>query len=223
MKLSSKTFNLQLKHTFGISRSSHDVQRTLIVKLEQDGFTGYGEAVENSYYGFTVESMQNRLEELRPLIEKYDLQSPEDFWDVLNEFLNENRFLHCAIDIAANDLYGKIKGKPLYRLWQLNTDDLPMTNYTIGIDSIEIMKDKLLQFPWPLYKVKLGTKNDIQIIKELREITASNFRIDANASWGIEQTINNSKKLKELGVEFIEQPMSADAWEEMEEALDRLK
>jgi L-alanine-DL-glutamate epimerase-like enolase superfamily enzyme len=79
------------------------------------------------------------------------------------------------------------------------------------------MKDKLSQFPWPLYKVKLGTKNDINIIKELRKITTSKFRIDANASWGIEETIDNSKKLKEMGVEFIEQPLPAQAWDDMEE------
>ncbi|HHH55163.1 MAG TPA: dipeptide epimerase [Bacteroidetes bacterium] len=217
MKLSSRIYDLELKHTFGISRGSHDIQRTLIVRLEQDGKVGYGEAVEDPYYGFTVEGMQQKLEELRPLIEEYYLEDPENFWDELHKYLHDNRFLHCAIDIAANDLYGKIKGKPLYEIWGQKTDNIPMTNYTIGLDSLEVMKEKLLEFPWPLYKIKLGTKNDVEIIKELRKLTDATFRVDANTAWGVEETIENSKALKDLGVEFIEQPMAHDNWVEMEE------
>ena len=215
MKLNYQHYNLELKHTFGISRSSHDIQRTLIVSLEQNGITGYGEAVENSYYGFTIEEMIKRLEEIRPLIESYNLESTELFWNYLNKYLDNNRFLHCAIDIAANDLFGKIKGKPLYRIWGLNTDNLPMTNYTIGLDTTQKMKDKILEFPWPLYKIKLGTNRDIEIVKTLREISDSTFRIDANAAWSVDETILNSAKLKELGVEFIEQPLAAYNWEGM--------
>lgn len=216
MKLNYKSYDLELKHTFGIARSSHKIQRTLIVSLEQNGFVGYGEAVENSYYGFSIEGMIEKLGKLRPIIEDYYLESPEAFWDLLNNYLDKDRFLHCAIDIAANDLYGKIKEKPLYEIWGLSNKNLAMTNYTIGIDSIEKMKQKLKEFPWPLYKIKLGTENDIEIVKHLRKESNSIFRIDANASWKVEETIENSTELKKLGVEFIEQPLSADSWVEME-------
>jgi L-Ala-D/L-Glu epimerase len=216
MKLSSKIFSLDLKHVFGISRNSYAVQKTLIVKLEQDGFKGYGEAVSDPYYGFTTEGMQKDLENLRPLIEGYELNNPEEFWDELNLRLDKNRFLHCAIDIAANDLYGKMIGKPLYQVWGQEAKNLPMTNFTIGIDTIDVMKSKLLEMPWPLYKVKLGTKHDLEIITELRSITDARFRVDANTGWTVSTTIKNSLKLKELGVEFIEQPLPADKWDEME-------
>ncbi len=216
MILKYKSFDLELKHTFGIARSSHKIQRTLIVSLEQGDFTGYGEAVENSYYGFTIEGMIGRLEELRSEIENYSLENPEEFWDYMNQFLDKNRFLHCAIDIAANDLYGKIKDKPLYKLWGLNTDNIPMTNYTIGLDKIDVMISKMRDFPWPLYKIKLGTNKDIEIVKTLRNFSDSRFRIDANASWGVEETISNSIELKKLGVEFIEQPLEARDWSGME-------
>jgi L-alanine-DL-glutamate epimerase-like enolase superfamily enzyme len=217
MKVSSKIFSLDLKHVFGISRNSYSVIKSLIVRLEQDGIIGYGEAVADPYYGFTAEGMQNDLEKLRPFLEAYKLTDPELFWDELNVQLDKNRFLHCAIDIAANDLFGKMKGLPLYKIWGLEPTDLPMTNFTIGIDSIEVMKSKLLEMPWPLYKVKLGTKHDIEIITELRTITDSKFRVDANTGWNVSAAIKNSLKLKDLGVEFIEQPLPADKWEEMEE------
>lgn len=216
MKVKWRKYDLVLRHTFGISRGSHDIQRTLIVKLEKDGFAGYGEAVEDPYYGVTIEKMISKLEELKDYIESYNFEEPGAFWDDLNKELDDFRFLHCAIDIAANDLWGKMQGKPLYELWGLDTSNLPMTNYTIGIDTLDVMKQKLLEFPWPLYKIKLGTDHDIEIVRELRKITDATFRIDANTAWDVEQTIENSKALKELNVEFIEQPMPYDRWEDME-------
>lgn len=221
MKINSKIYDLELKHSFGISRGSHDIQRTLIVELEHEGVIGLGEATEDAYYGFTVEGMQKRLQELKALIEEYPFEEPEAFWEFLHPYLENERFLHCAIDIAANDLFGKIKKKPLYQLWGLELKNLPMTNFTIAIDSLDKMREKLLEQPWPLYKVKLGTENDIEIVKELRKLTDSPFRIDANTAWTAEETIRNSFELKKLGVEFIEQPLPHDAWQAMKEVKKR--
>lgn len=217
MQLSYYTYNLELKHTFTISRDSYDIQRTLIVELGQDGFKGIGEATEDtSYYGFSIEGMIEKLESLRPVIESYHLKDPESFWDFLHPMLADERFLHCAIDIAANDLYGKIQGKPLYKIWGLSMENIPMTNFTIAIDEIPRMKEKLLEQPWPLYKIKLGTEDDIAILRELRKLTDAVFRIDANTAWSAETTVKNSAIMKDLGVEFIEQPMPYESWEEME-------
>jgi len=66
---------------------------------------------------------------------------------------------------------------------------------------------------WPVYKIKLGTKNDIEIVKELRKHTDAIFRIDANCAWTVEETIKNAVELKKLGVEFLEQPLPAEDWE----------
>ena len=49
----------------------------------------------------------------------------------------------------------------------------------------------------------------------MRRHTSAIFRIDANCGWTAEQTIANSRELKALGVEFIEQPLPADDWEGM--------
>ncbi|MCL4166320.1 UNVERIFIED_CONTAM: hypothetical protein GTU68_030967 [Idotea baltica] len=122
-------------------------------------------------------------------------------------------FALCALDLAYNDLYATIKGKKLYELWNYNIDNNPLTDYTIGLDTIDKMVEKMKELPWPIYKVKLGTKDDLQIIKELRKHSDSVFRVDANCGWSAEETIENSKALKELGVEFIEQPLKADNWE----------
>ena len=132
--------------------------------------------------------------------------TPEHFWQYLQPHLPNSAFTLCALDMAAHDLYGKKIGQPLYQRWELNPEDAPISNYTIGIDSIEKMVQKMEAMPWPLYKIKLGTNQDIGIIRALREHTDAIFRVDANCAWGVEETISNARALKKLGVEFIEQP-----------------
>jgi L-alanine-DL-glutamate epimerase and related enzymes of enolase superfamily len=214
MQIEIKKYTLQLAHTFTISRESHDTQDTMIVGLSLNGKTGYGEATSNPYYNSTVESMTAEIEAVRNAIESYDFNTPEDFYPHLQS-LGLGNFTLCALDLAANDLYGKLEGKPLYEIWGTNTSYYPTTNYTIGIDTIEKMVEKLKEKPWPVYKIKLGTKDDVAIVKELRKHTDSIFRIDANCAWTAEETIKNAPLLKELGVEFLEQPLKADNWEGM--------
>jgi L-Ala-D/L-Glu epimerase / N-acetyl-D-glutamate racemase len=218
MQLSLKKHTLALKHTFSISRESHDFQDTLIIGLSLNGKTGYGEATSNPYYKITAESMVAEIESLRKDIESYDFTSPEIFHQFLGQEGLSN-FSICALDLAANDLYGKLLGKPLYQLWGTTIDHYPATNYTIGIADIDSMVAKMKEKPWPIYKIKLGTKNDLEIIKELRKHTDSIFRIDANCAWTAKETIANAPQLKDLGVEFLEQPLKANDWEGMEQIM----
>ncbi len=75
------------------------------------------------------------------------------------------------------------------------------------------------EIPWPIYKIKLGTDDDVAIVKELRKHTDAIFRIDANCAWSAEETIHNAPLLKDLGVEFLEQPLKADDWQGMEKVM----
>ena len=45
--------------------------------------------------------------------------------------------------MAAWDIYGKMKRLPLHKLWGLDIANAPITDYTIGIDSTEIMLKKM--------------------------------------------------------------------------------
>ncbi|WP_366187284.1 dipeptide epimerase [Flavobacterium ovatum] len=213
MELIIRAYDLKLKHTFTISRESIDIQPSMIVELKSEGLSGYGEATSNPYYNITIPKMTADLEAIRFKIESTKEESPEEFWNKIHPFLKDDLFALCAIDMAYNDLYARKKGKKLYDLWQYTTENNPLTNYTIGIDSIEKMVSKMKELPWPIYKIKLGTQEDIAIVKELRKHSDAIFRIDANCGWGVEETINNAKELKKLGVEFLEQPLRADNWE----------
>ncbi|GGW30521.1 dipeptide epimerase [Arenibacter certesii] len=190
----------------------------MIISLELDGKIGYGEATANPYYGVTFETMQCEIEDIRQEIEQFNLQTPEAFHAFLSS-KNLSNFAVCALDLAANDLYGKLMGKPLYQLWQTDNSTYPITNYTIGIGTIEKMVAKMKEVPWPIYKIKLGTEHDVEIVRELRKHTDAIFRVDANCAWNADQTIEYAPQLKELGVEFLEQPLKAEDWVGMKKVL----
>ncbi|WP_163399724.1 dipeptide epimerase [Flavobacterium fluviatile] len=220
MKLILRTYNLKLKHTFRISRKTIDFQPSLIVELQDDGFSGYGEATSNPYYNITVEILQNDIEKIRDIVESASNETPEEFWLKMNSFLKENPFALCALDNAYNDLYARKKAKKLYELWNYSIANNPLTNYTIGIDSIENMIAKMKGFPWPIYKIKLGTPEDIAIVTELRKHTDAVFRVDANCAWTVDETLENAVILKSLGVEFTEQPLKANDWKGHKEVFE---
>jgi L-alanine-DL-glutamate epimerase-like enolase superfamily enzyme len=148
-------------------------------------------------------------------VEKFAFSDPERYWHYLHHLFPQNPFLVCALDIAAWDLYGKLKGKPLYQLWNLNIERVPLTDYTIGIDTIEKMVEKMKEKPWPVYKIKVGVENDVEMVKALRQHTDAFFRVDANAGWSLEQALQKIPLLKALGVEMVEQPLAKDNWEGM--------
>lgn len=214
VKLSTYEFRLPLRHVFTISRESVSVQPTLIVELSDGRHCGYGEATTNAYYGMTLARMQADIHRVRPLVEATDDLNPEQLWEQAAVELADDPFALCALDQAAYDLWGKQRGAPVYQLWGLDPANAPVSNFTIGIDAVDKMVDKLRETPdWPIYKIKLGTSHDLEIVRALRNETDAPFRVDANCGWSAEQAINNSQELAALGVEFIEQPLPADDWE----------
>src|SRR5450631_601005 len=129
MRLTYHSYNLAFRHPFTISRGTKTHQPTLVVELEHMGIKGWGEAPAISYYHIPVE--------------KFAFTSPERYWHYLHHLFPHNSFLVCALDIAAWDLYGKMKNKPLYSLWGLDPTKGPATDYTIGIDTVDKMVEKM--------------------------------------------------------------------------------
>ncbi len=211
MKLQLHEIALPLRHPFTIAHGTTLVQENLLVELEEDGFHGYGEgASSHAYAAFTAPSMRAALEAARSRIEGERCDDPAALWDRWRPVLGHNRFALCALDQAAHDLWGKIRGQPVWKLWGLELRNLPLSNYTIGMDTIERMVAKMREFDgWPIYKIKLGTGDDLAIVRELRRHTTAKFRVDANCAWTVEQTLRLAPELKALGVEFIEQPLLA--------------
>jgi L-alanine-DL-glutamate epimerase-like enolase superfamily enzyme len=225
MQLTYRQFELPLKHVFTISRGSVAVQETLIVQLAADGEYGYGEATTNSFYGATFENMASAIESVRPVVEAGQLDDPLVLIAELDARMPREEFAKfalSALDQAIHDLWGKLRGAPVYQLWGLSTDRVPMSDYTLGIDTPEKMVEKLHEMPgWPVYKIKLGTADDLAIVRELRLHTAAMFRVDANCGWTAEQTIALAPALRDLNVEFIEQPLPREDVDGARRAFER--
>ena len=209
------SYNLAFRHPFTISRGTKTHQPTLIVELEHQGLKGYGEAPAISYYHIPVEKMIADLEEKKTFIERFALTDPSRYWHYLHHLLPDNPFLVCALDIAAWDLFGQLRDKPLYALWKLDPAMGPLTDYTIGIDTIDKMVEKMTEKPWPIYKIKLGVPDDLAIVTALRRHTDAVLRVDANAGWSVDEALQKIPRLAELGVEFVEQPLARDNREGM--------
>lgn len=190
MKIRYWKYDNPFVYPFTISKGTKTHQPCLIVELEHMGLRGYGEAPAISYYNVSVDQMIADIERKKTFIEKYAFTDPERYWHYLHHLMPGNNFLICALDIAAWDLYGKMRGMPLYKLWGYDFNNAPITDYTIGIDTLGKMLEKIEANPWPMYKIKLGTPEDMAIIRAIREKCSAKIRVDANAGWPRDHAMN---------------------------------
>lgn len=215
MQVKYKIINLPFTHPFTISKGTKTHQPALLVELDYMGIKGYGEAPAIAYYNIPVEQMAAELEAKKTFVEKFSFTDPERYWHYLHHLFPKNNFLVCALDMAGWDLFGKLRRKPLHQLWGLDTAKAPLTDYTIGIDSIDKMVAKMQEKPWPIYKVKVGVPGDVEMVAALRRHTDAVIRVDANAGWTLEEALVKIPQLQALGVELVEQPLAKDDWEGM--------
>jgi len=215
MQVRYHSIALPFRHPFTISKGTKTHQPALVVALEHRGYIGYGEAPAIAYYQVTVDQMIERLEQKKTQVERFAFTDPERYWHYLHHLLPQDPFLVSALDMAGWDLFGKMRGKPLYQLWNGDPTRAPLTDYTIGIDTIPRMVEKMKEKPWPIYKIKVGTPDDLPMLRALRAQTEARLRIDANAGWTLEQALALLPGLQEMNIELIEQPLAKEDWEGM--------
>lgn len=211
MKITISTYDLKLRHTFTIARSSRDISPVVFVELEHDGIVGFGEAAPSRRYGETVETVSAFLKRL----DLSSFESPfqlESILDSLDRLAPGNTSAKAAVDIALHDWIGKCLGLPLYRYWGLEREKTPVTSFTIGIDNPDVITQKITEAEeYPILKIKLGGSNDQEIMKAIRRVTDKTLRVDANEGWKTREiALERIQWLEQEGVEFIEQPMPAE-------------
>ena len=223
--LEVKTRRLFLKDTWTISRNSSDYKDNVFVKIIMDGTAGYGEAAPNVRYGEDAEKTTNRIESMRPLLEENDLWHYADLKTAIFAGITDQNCARCALDIAIMDWVGKKLGVPLYKMWGLDKSKTPLTSFSIGIDTIDVIKRKVTEADkYPVLKIKVGRDNDEEIIEAVRSITDKPIRVDANEGWKTKEVaLEKIKWLQQQGVEFIEQPMPADMIEETKWLRERIE
>jgi L-alanine-DL-glutamate epimerase-like enolase superfamily enzyme len=210
MRLTHSQYDLRLKHTFTIARGGRDTSAVVLVHLEHEGITGCGEAAPSARYGESPETVSSFLANLN----LSSFQSPFELESILayvEKSAAGNTAAKASVDIALHDWIGKKLGVPLFRYWGLEGLQPPKTSFTIGIDTPEVIEQKVREAEaYPILKIKLGGDNDQEIIRTIRGVTKKTLRVDANEGWKTrELAVERIKWLEQEGVEFVEQPMPA--------------
>lgn len=214
--LEYKIKDLNLTHTWTISRNSADVKHNVFVKYTHDDVFGIGEAAPNIRYNETAESTIDVIQKAVPLVEKFDPWRFVDLGYAIRDFVEQQTAAKCAIDIAILDWITKKMGVPLYQYLGLDKNKTPITSFSIGIDTPEMMQQKIREAEaYPILKIKLGKENDEEIMNAVRAVTDKTLRVDANEGWKIkEEALEKILWLEKMGVEFVEQPMPAEMLEQ---------
>jgi len=216
LTLSFMPYELQLKHTFTLANSSRKTTPDVLVSLAFDGFTGYGEASMPPYLGESIETASKFLSMLN-LDQFKDPFQMEDILNYVDAIMPGNCAAKASVDIALHDLVGKLMGQPWYKIWGFDPADTPTTSFTIGIDTPEVVRQKVAEAtPYRILKVKLGQKTDREMIETISASTNTPLCVDVNQGWTDKQmALDMIHWLKEKGVVFVEQPMPKTAIDDM--------
>ena len=218
MILTFHPFELLLRHTFTIAKFSRTSTPVMLIQIEHEGYTGYGEASMVPYMGESYESATAFLNKVDAGQFKY----PFNFDEIiayLDNLAPGNPAIKAGIDIALHDLEGKLQQKPCWQILGSNPAKMPLTSFTIGIDTPEVIIQKVKENPdCKIIKVKLGRDSDQDLIKTIRSVTDLPLFVDANQGWtDLQQSLDMTHWLHEQGVLLIEQPMlktdpDSNAW-----------
>ncbi len=211
MALSWEPYELQLRHTFTVSSYSRSTTPDVQVRIDYDGFTGYGEASMPPYLGHTVESVCESLSriDLAKFSDPFQIEDILAYIDSLGGIAPPAK---AAVDIALHDLYGKLLAQPLWRIWGLNPAKTPHTTFTIGIDTPEVVREKTKEAAgkFSILKVKVGQspEKDHAMIEAVRSVTDVPLAVDANQGWADKfDALGEIYWLQDHGVVMVEQPM----------------
>src|SRR5450759_877799 len=216
LSLSFLPYDLQLRHVFTLANSSRKNTPDVLTRLEIDGVGGYGEASMPPYLEESVETAIRFLS----LLDLGQLNDPFQMDDILqyvDSVMPGNTAAKAAVDIALYDLVGKLMKQPWYKIWGFDPSDTPNTSFTIGIDTPEVVRQKVAEAaPYKILKVKLGQATDRQMIETIRSVTDRPLCVDVNQGWtDREKALEMIYWLKENGVVFVEQPMPKTAIDDM--------
>jgi L-alanine-DL-glutamate epimerase-like enolase superfamily enzyme len=208
MKLTFRPYTLELKHVFTIAESSRTTTPVMLTEIEYDGIKGYGEASMPPYLGETQETAA-------AFLSKVDLEQFENPFEMekilshVDSIAENNTAAKASVDIALHDLTGKMLNKPWYAIWGFDKGKTPYTSFTIGIDTPEIVRQKVKEAgEFKILKVKLGRENDKEMIETIRSVTDKSLTVDVNQGWKDKKfALEMIHWLKDKNVEFVEQPL----------------
>jgi len=210
VELDARIVTLRMAETFVISRGAADEAEVVLVELTHEGVTGYGEATPIERYEESAESALAFVEEAAPLLGD-DPFALEAIDARLRERPGEQAG-KAAVDAALHDLCGKLAGLPVWKLLGLERAG-PPTSWTIWLGDPDDMarRAEKVRGRFKRLKLKLGGRDgfDVDRVRAVRGVADVPLQVDVNEYWSLDEALEALPQLRELGVEYCEQPLPA--------------
>jgi L-alanine-DL-glutamate epimerase-like enolase superfamily enzyme len=208
--LKAEARSWRMREPFVIARGTQDTVESVVVELSENGTIGRGEAVGVPYRAETPATLLKQIELVRAALETG--VGREELGRLLPAGGARN-----ALDAALWDLEARLSG---VRAWQragLSQGVAVTTALTIGIRTLEGYEQtaaKLADHPW--IKVKVDRKDPLAAVQAVRRgAPQARLVVDANQAWSVAELRAYGPELAALRVDLLEQPVSAEADEEL--------
>jgi len=196
---------------FRIANYEWDDYPTVVCEIEQDGVIGWGEALGVYYLDETEKTMLKQLEAVAA-----DLAGGASRKDLL-ELLPAGGARNAA-DAALWDLEAQLNGTSVWNMAGVEPDPV-QTVFTIGLeaDPEQMAVGAAAASDFSLLKIKLNNDRPVERIAAIRQARADvRLVVDVNQGWSFPELKAYAPELKELAVEFIEQPLPRGGDDELE-------
>lgn len=208
---------LKLRHTWTIARGSADDKKNGLLTVTADGITGYGEAAPNKRWNQTYDTCAAAFERVRKAVAGLSPWEHLAWIERAEKEAGNEGTVTAALDMALWDWKGKKLGAPVWKLLGVSPSAMPISTFSIGIDTAEVMKEKTREAAaYPRLKVKLGLENDEANVAAIRSVTDKPLTFDANEGWkSVEELKAKIAWLNEIRPLYLEQPMPSSMDAEM--------
>jgi o-succinylbenzoate synthase len=215
-RLELRLVKLPLVHFFETSFGRIDDKHFILVRVDGEGATGYGECVaeQDPYYSAeTNETCWHIISEfVAPRVLGAAFAHPRDVFAALKAIRGHN-MAKAAVEMAAWDLFATQRGEPLSRTLG-GTRERIASGVSIGIqpslDALAAKVERELAAGYRRIKIKIKPGWDLEPVEAIRaRFGAIPLMVDANAAYTLADA-DHLARLDRFGLMMIEQPLDYD-------------
>ena len=191
-------------------------RRILLIEVDADGVTGWGECVAGERPSYSPETIETAWHILRdfiwPMLARKEFAAAADVWQMLAQIRGHN-MAKGAIEAAVWDAEARQKNLPLWKLIGGTLEEISC-GVSIGIqesdDELERVVERELAAGYQRIKIKIKPGYDVEPVARLRRrFPKIRLMVDANSAY----TSKDAARLGELEAYYlmmIEQPLGWD-------------
>lgn len=211
-----RELRMKLLAPFETSVDRVDVRRFLLVEVNADGVSGWGECVAGDVPHYSPETVETAWHILRdhlwPLVRGRELGSAGEVWEMLAQVRGHN-MAKASLEAAIWDAEARQKGIPLWKLLGGTREEIA-SGVSVGLkdslDDLVTAVKKELAAGYQRIKIKIKPGKDFQLVERLRqEFPRIKLMVDANSAYTLKD-LPLLQQLEGFYLMMIEQPLGWD-------------